>query len=374
MILQLQTFSALVESAAAAVQGAAKQLLDLTVGSALRAILEANASVGLWMQWLILQVLQMTRAATSSGSDLDSWMEDFGLVRLPGVAAVGTVTFSRFVPVTAALVPAGTEVRTADGSESFVVVVDTGNPAWQAAQNGYLIGTGQASVVVPVAAITAGIAGNVQAGAISLIVAALPGVDTASNTAALAGGADAESDAAFRLRFQNYINSRSRATEAAITYAVTSVQQNLACVVAENQLPDGSSSPGTFTVVVDDGTGAPGSTLLGTVSGAVEAVRPLGSVFSVRGPTIVPATISLAVEVADTSTLAGVQQDVQAAVTAYVNSLAVGQSFAWSRLMQVAYAASAEVMNVTNVLVNGGQSDVQAGTFGVVKTSSVTVG
>ena len=125
---------------------------------------------------------------------------------------------------------------------------------------------------------------------------------------------------------------------------------------------------------MDDGTGAPGSTLLGTVSGAVEAVRPLGSVFSVSGPTIVPATISLAVEVADTSTLAGVQQDVQAAVTAYVNSLAVGQSFAWSRLMQVAYAASAEVMNVTNVLVNGGQSDVQAGTFGVVKTSSVTVG
>ena len=51
-----ETFSALVQSMAAAVQASAAQLLDLTVGSTLRAVLEANASIGLWMQWLILQV------------------------------------------------------------------------------------------------------------------------------------------------------------------------------------------------------------------------------------------------------------------------------------------------------------------------------
>ena len=83
MQLSLQTFTTLVQNMAAAVQSAATQLLDLTVGSVMRAVLEANASVALWMQWLILQVLQMTRAATSIGSDLDSWMADMSLARLP---------------------------------------------------------------------------------------------------------------------------------------------------------------------------------------------------------------------------------------------------------------------------------------------------
>jgi uncharacterized phage protein gp47/JayE len=373
MQLQLQTFSALVESAAAAVQGAARQLLDLTVGSTLRAILEANASVGLWMQWLILQVLQMTRAATSSGGDLDSWMADFGLARLPGVAAVGSVTFSRFVPFAAALVPAGTEVRTADGSQSFLVIADPTNAAWQAAQNGYLLGAEQSSVTVPVAAMVTGSAGNVQPGTITLIVAALPGIDTVNNAAALARGEDAEPDAAFRLRFQNFINSRSRATEAAVTYAVTSVRQGLVCKIAENQLPDGSAGAGIFTVVVDDGTGAPSASLLSTVSAAVEAVRPLGSIFSVQGPTITPATIALTVEVADANATAAAQQAVSAAVSGYVNTLAVGTPLAWSRVLQVAYSASTEIVNVKNVLVNGGQSDLDPGNFGVVKATSVTV-
>ena len=44
MQLSLQTFTALVQNMAAAVQSAATQLLDLTVGSTLRAVLEANAS------------------------------------------------------------------------------------------------------------------------------------------------------------------------------------------------------------------------------------------------------------------------------------------------------------------------------------------
>lgn len=67
MQLSLQNFTTLMQNMAAAVQSASAQLLDLTVGSTLRAVLEANASVALWMQWLILLVLQTTRAATSTG-------------------------------------------------------------------------------------------------------------------------------------------------------------------------------------------------------------------------------------------------------------------------------------------------------------------
>ena len=86
MQLQLQSFASLVGSASAAVQGSARQLVDLTVGSTLRALLEASASIALWVQWLIVQVLQTTRAGTAEGADLDSWMADFGVARLAPVA------------------------------------------------------------------------------------------------------------------------------------------------------------------------------------------------------------------------------------------------------------------------------------------------
>src|SRR3954468_22547782 len=117
MQLSLRTFNTLVQDMAAAVQAGAAQLLDLTSGSTLRAVIEADASVALWMQWLILQVLRTTRAATSTDVDLDSWMADYSLTRLPPVPATGVVTFSRFTPSIAAFVPVGTLVRTADGMQ-----------------------------------------------------------------------------------------------------------------------------------------------------------------------------------------------------------------------------------------------------------------
>ena len=87
MNLRLKGFAQLIQDMSATLQSSATALVDVSVGSVLRAIFEANASVVLWLQWLVLQVLQTTRASTSTGSDLDSWMADFGLSRLPAAAA-----------------------------------------------------------------------------------------------------------------------------------------------------------------------------------------------------------------------------------------------------------------------------------------------
>src|SRR3954447_25939761 len=96
MQLKLKSFDQLVQDMSAALQGTAAAFKDVSVGSVIRALFEANAGVVLWLQWLILQVLSQTRAATSIGGDLDSWMADFGLSRLPAVPATGTVTLSRY--------------------------------------------------------------------------------------------------------------------------------------------------------------------------------------------------------------------------------------------------------------------------------------
>ncbi len=373
MQLQLQTFTSLVSSAAAAVQGAASQLVDLTVGSTLRAVLEANASISLWMQWLILEVLQMTRAATSNGPDLDSWMADFSLTRLPAVSASGNVAFSRFAPVSSALVPIGTTVRTADGSQSFIVTTDTTNPAYAAAQGGYQLAAGLASITVPVAAVTPGSAGNVQAGTISLIVAALPGIDTVNNASAFTGGLDPESDAAFRARFQNFLSSRSRATTTAVAYAIASIQQGLAYTIQENVAPDGSTRVGSFIVTIDDGTGYPPASLISTVSTAVEAVRPIGSTYMVQAVSVTVATISMSITVAAGAVQSTGASLVAGAVAAYADQLPIGAPLPWSRIAQVAYDASPQVANVANVLLNGATADLTPPASGVVKAAPVTV-
>jgi uncharacterized phage protein gp47/JayE len=373
MQLQLQTFAQLVSSAAAAVQGSARQLIDLTVGSTLRALLEANASMALWLQWLMLQVLNMTRAATSAGPDLDSWMADFGVTRLPAVSSAGVVTFSRFTPGLAGLVPVGTTVRTSDGSQTFSVTEDPSNAAYSPAQNGYVLAAGIASVSVPVAALTAGAAGNVQANTITLITAALSGVDTVGNAAPFQGGLDAESDVALRARFGNFLVSRSRATDTAIGYAIASIQQGLHYVIQENTAPNGAVQMGNFLVTVDDGSGNPSAALLATVAAAVEAMRPVGTTYGVQAPTVVPVSVAMSIATAAGAVHANVAAAVADTVTLYINTLPIGAVLAWSRLAQVAYGASASITNVSAVLLNGGTADIVPPPSGVVKASSVVV-
>ena len=373
MQLNLRTFDAIVAPAASAVQGAAQQVLDLTVGSVLRAVLEANAGLGLWLQWLILQMLQTTRAATSGGPDLDTWVADFGLTRLPAVAATGTVTFARFSPVTAALVPVGTLVRTSDGTQSFAVTADPTNAAFSAAQNGYQLAAGTSQVTVPIQAATAGSAGNVLAGSIALIVAAIPGVDTVNNAAPTASGIDGESDPALRSRFTAFLNSRSQATPAAVGYAISTVQQGLQYTIQENVSQAGVVQPGCFVVTVDDGSGHPPATLLSAVGAAIEAVRPLGALWTVVPPTVTTANVTMTLSTASTAVHATVTAAVAAALGTFINALPVGAPLPWSRLAQVAYDASASVLNVTAVTLNGGNADLLPGQSGVVKAGTVTV-
>lgn len=372
MQLQLQSFAALVGASAAAVQGAARQLVDLTAGSTLRAMLEASASVALWVQWLIVQVLQTTRASTSEAGDLDSWMADFSVTRLPAVAARGVVRFSRFTAIGDALVPVGAMVRTADGTQLFSVIDDLAS-GFDGILGGYPLSAGVVSVDVPVQANVVGAAGNVQSGAVTLIATSLAGIDTAGNVGAFSGGLDQESDAALRGRFEGFLASRARATPIAIGYAIAGVQQGLRHTLQENVLPDGSPRMGSFVVTVDDGSGAPSATLLTAVATAVEAMRPVSVSYAVRAPVVVHADVSMTVAIAAGVAAGPVRGAVEAALRGHVDSLPLGAALVWSRLLQVAYGVSPFVENVGSVLVAGGSADLVVPVSSVVKAGTVSV-
>jgi phage-related baseplate assembly protein len=373
MNLSLKGFTQLVEDMSAALQSSATALVDVSVGSVIRAIFEANASVVLWLQWLILQVLQTTRASTSTGADLDSWMADFGLTRLPASASTGIVTFSRFSPNLAATVPVGSVVKTADGLLTFAVAEEDTLSTWQPAASAYVIPSGVASVDLPVICRTSGAVGNVLASTINVIAASLPGIDLVTNADPLSSGADAESDQALRNRFQGYLASRSRATLGAIQSAIAGVQQGLNVAVEQNTGLGNTPQVGAFLVIIDDGTGYPTTDLLASIASAVDAVRPIGTTFAVVAPQVLTVNVSLTADFASpTSATLGVPS-LQNHVATYLNSIAIGGAASVTRVAQHAYRAGPHLLNITGVQLNGTSADVIASPSTVIKAGQVEV-
>jgi uncharacterized phage protein gp47/JayE len=373
MNLNLKPFSQLIEDMGAALQSSASSLIDVSVGSVVRAIFEANASVVLWLQWLVVQVLQATRASTSNGPDLDSWMLDFSLTRLPAVPSTGIVTFSRFGASLPAAVPVGTIVKTADGSLGFSVAEDPNISIWQGNAAAYLLPTGVASADLPVVCSTSGLAGNVLAGTITVIAASLPGIDQVNNASPLSNGADAESDQAFRSRFQSYLATRSRATLLAVQNAIANVQQDLDVAIEENTAPDGTVRAGSFLVIVDDGTGYPSSGLLSIVASAVESVRPIGTTFAVVAPQVLTVNVTLTAVIALAAAASPSISSIQNYIAIYLDSLPIGRGASVTRVAQNAYLAGSGIENVAAIQLNGSSSDIIPPPRTVIKSGEILV-
>lgn len=372
--LSTRTFDQMVADQAVAAQAQVPSRgLDFSRGTVFRALAEAFASVGMWLQGLVLRVLAATRAATSRGADLDSWMADFFLTRVRAAFSNGEVTFARFTPTLAALIPVKATVRTRDNTWTFQVVADRSHSAWSEEQQGYVLGAGVATLTVPVVALTPGAGGNAAAGSVTLMSSPIPGVDTVTNAEAMVGGTEAETDEAFRQRFRDYLGSLSKATRPAIDYAVGQVQAGLSWSVLEGQQPDGAPAPATFTLVVDDGTGTPSADLLAKVAAAVEQVRAIGVTYSVIGPVVVTANVTMVLTVTPGVDRPAVVGKVAAALEAHINGLKLGSGLSYTRLTQVAYSASPYVENVTNVALNGGTADIAATPRQAIRAGIVAV-
>lgn len=355
-----KSFTTIVSDMVTAVQGRASALVDFAIGSVLRAFTESVASVVVWLEGLILVLLTTTRASTSSGSDLDSFVADFGLTRLPAQAATGQVTFARFTATMQAVIPVGTTVQTGDGTQQFTVIADSTQAAYNASLNAYVIAAGTSSANATVQAATAGTGGNVVANTITVIAQALTYVDTVTNALAFTNGANAESDPALRSRFVAYIASLSKATKAAILNAVLGLKIGAACALTENYAYNGTYQPGYFYAVVDDGSGSPGSTFLSSAANAIDAVRPFTVQFGVFAPIIITANVSMTATIATGYDPVATKATARTAVLAYLATLSMGQMLPYTRILQIVYDASPGITNITGLTINGGTSDLAA--------------
>lgn len=371
--METKDFNTLVSEQVTAIQGGSSNLVDTTIGSILRAVVEAYSAVAMWLQSLVLNLLALTRAATSSGPDLDSWVEDYGVTRIGATYATGWVRFSRYTSTSQAVVYVGSTVQNSEGSQQYSVQADATDVNYSADLNGYVLAPGIQSIQVPVQARVAGEDGNAVIGAINTLGSAMPGVDTVSNEASFTNGSDSESDPELRARFIDYIASLSKATKGAISYATSSFKEGVTYQLFENQNYDGSERLGFFFVVVDDGSGHPTETLLSSLYNAIDAVRGFTVVFAVYAPTVTTADVAMSITTAPGYDRADLASKVKDAVTNYINGLGLGASLPYTSLPGVAYDVSPAITNVAGILLNGGGLDIVVDGKQTIKAGTIQV-
>jgi uncharacterized phage protein gp47/JayE len=339
------------------VQGRASGLLNFAIGSTLRAVAEGFASVVLWLQTLILQLLLTTRAATSTGADLDSFVSDFTVARLGAQAASGQVTYSRLSASTSTpFIPVGATINTADGTQTFAVSIDPANAAYSASLGGYTMPSMTTSITVPVVASVAGSGGNVAANSLTTSTTPITGIDLVANSAAFTNGADAESDAALRARFQAFILGLARGDHYGLAYAIKSLAVNVEYSLVENYDYAGNYAPGQFYVVCDDGSGSPSTAFVNSVAAAVQSVRPLGTWANVFATVSVSANVSMTITTAAGYDDASVVALVGASIGAGLASLTQGAALQYGDLYFWAFSVPG-VSGVSAVLLNGLSGD-----------------
>lgn len=361
MSLSLRSFTTTVSTAVVTAQSSCTQLLDVSVGSPVRALMESVGGIGLWLQYLVLQILLRTRLATCTAEDCDSFVQDFGMSRLPGTASSGMVIMSSFSPAQqSAVVVPGTIVRTVSGL-SFVVVKEGMLSGWSETAGGYVRTAGMSNISVPVQCQSAGGIGNVPVGAICLMGTAISGIDTVTNPVAFLNGSDQETDAELRTRFPLWLAAKASASRAAVGNAILGVQTGLSYSLRDGLAADDTARSGYFTVVLNDGSGAPADQLLEQIYDAVNEVKALGVGFGVRAPSLLILNVSMTVVV---PLSVGIQQAttaIQNAITQDIAGTTVGSGYAFSRLSYLAYVgAGVTVTSVLDVRLNGSQLDIPA--------------
>lgn len=368
-----QGFTSFVNASVAGVQASARAVVDATVGSITLAWAQAVAGVALWLQAYAVQVLTLTRAATSNGTDLDTFVADFGLTRIAATFATQTATFASYTYTTQRLIPLGALISTGPGGIQFVVTADTGNAAWSATLQAYVMAPSTPSVTVPIQAVVAGIGGNVLSATVVSFVVPITGVDTVTNTApSPQTGTDAETDPALRARFVLFFESLSRGTKAAIGAAILAAQNGLTYTLTENLTYAGAAQLGYFYAVIDDGSGTPSAGLITSVYEAIDAVRPICSTFNVYAPNVVSANVSATLATGAGFTHSTVVAAAVTALTNYLNSIAPGVGLPYGAVSAVLFSVPG-VNNVSLLLLNGGTADISVTAQQEIKAGTITL-
>jgi uncharacterized phage protein gp47/JayE len=304
------------------------------------------------------------------GTYLDEHAATVGLTRKPAVPSAGTVTFTG---TAGTLIASGTQVATVQTDpESEPVIFATTAP-------GTIPGGG--SIALAVEAVIAGTAGNVVAGAVSVLLSPLDGIASLTNADPTLGGADVETDEALRRRILLvYTGSQGSGTRSDyLSWALAYPGVGFATV---EPLWNGD---GTVRVVVTDAANRPVSgtivsglqAQLDPVAGEGLGLAPIGAHVTVATPTTVTVDVFARVSpylevgyVLDGPGGIAVRADLEEAVSRYIDTLPPGEGVVLTHV-SARFFEVAGVNDLDGLLLNGFAQNVGIGPLQVAVTGTV---
>jgi hypothetical protein len=372
-MLPLQTFATFVTNMQNAILQNTRKITNLTSGSIMQAIIQAIAGVLISLQQLIVHVYNTNRLATSTGTDVDSFINDYGLERPQATYAKTTLVLTRATAGIELDISMDSICQTPGSQIQFQPIVDFNQESYDQVRGFYFFTPSDYTISITVEALVAGTGGNVGAGTITQIVAGFTGVNSITNPAAATNAQNADTDAQAKALFPAYIASLRTACNAAWENAIQSQGQNVTYQIIEYLHFDGSAFVSGVTVVVDDGTGNASAPFLNGVTGAINAIRAAGIQFEVAKPNNVTINIQVTVSVASGVSLIATQNNVTAALQKFINTLGVGVPVSF---VDVANAIQdvAGVFSYTALTINGGTTDVAILPTQLAQIGTVTYG
>jgi uncharacterized phage protein gp47/JayE len=352
---------------------ASQKITNLRAGSTAFAFAQAMSAMGISLQQLMVHVANITRLATSYGADVDSYVGDFGMKRLPAITTQGQVFATRTISGSTLIVPVtGAVCQTSINQIQFQLIGDSSQPNYNTSDNSYIYGPNDTSISMTAQAITNPLTLGIAANTLTQIVSGFVGVNSITNPLPFTNGMPAESDIQLKIRFVEFIGSLAQATETAIEYAINTVQQGLTFKLIETLTFGGAPYPGGFTVVVDDGTGNISSALLAAITTAILPVRAAGIVFQVFAPTNVPINVNCAVAALPGYSQSALEAQVESNIAAFINTLGVGVNCGIVNVGAIIQNTPG-VMEYSGLTLNGGTTDIDIALTQLARAGSITV-
>lgn len=345
------TFDAVYELGRAEVQSRRPALTDWNEGSANDAYVGAGAVMADEVIRVVVNGFAALFVDTAERSDLDDLALDrFNLTRIPEVASIGTLRFTRSSGVDRIEIPIGTRVQaTVNG---IVVVVET-----------TVVGEIPASTSsgdVPAQCQDAGPSGNLEENTLTTILDAIPDDTQASvtNLERFAGGDVEETDPEFRARIRRYFQTLRKGTVPALQAGATSVPGVQFATIDESFIAE--EDGGYVAVYIGDPDGNANSALAALVVTELDSGGPDASGWRAAGIAVqvfaaVREEHDLYIEVLHRSGIDATE--LRAALSAglfgFSDRLPPGETMHLSAIESAAHQASLDVISATVVTVDG---------------------
>ncbi|GIM47046.1 tail protein [Collibacillus ludicampi] len=361
----MPTFQQILASMIQWLQNAGSKLTDFTPTSIVGQILSAIASVIDQIYYAIQNAQNQANISTASGAGLDAKGADVGVPRKQATPARWYFTFIKNQASSQQItIPQGTIITTIPGPNQPPITFATDT-------NTYLP-VGTLSVTVSATCQTPGSIGNIAPNTPLLVGSAVPGIDGVQLQSLANGtyGTDTETDDAYRQRLLAALASKAQGT-------LTWYQQTALSVVGVQSVkvvPQGRG-PGTVDIyIVGIGNTLPSPALIGQVQSTIDAGRIITDDAKVFSPTPYTINQTINIKVAQGYDLTQTANQVQQAITNYINGLGIGGGSLGALYQAQVNAVALSVPGVVNILQPATpQPDITFNPFQLPQAGTVTV-